>query len=83
MASASASGTTLLTSSRVRSTFAQVSFFAPGSLRPLRETQMRHVGGSEPTPVKKENGARFAVPSWLSVETQAMGRGRIVAAIHW
>ena len=45
-------------------------------------TQMRQVGGSEPTPVKKENGARFADPSSLRVDTHAMGRGTIVPTIQ-
>jgi hypothetical protein len=43
---------------------------------------MMRVGGLELAPVKKENGARFALPSSLSVETHAMGRGTIVAVIQ-
>ena len=50
-----------------------------GGLFFRRPTQMRRVGGSDDTPVKKENGARFAEPSSLSVDVQAIGRGAIVA----
>ena len=50
-----------------------------GCLR-RRATQMRHVGGSDETPVKYENGAMFAEPSSFSVATQAIGRGKMVAA---
>src|SRR5262245_22638445 len=52
----------------------------PSGCRLRRDTQMRQVGGSADTPVKNENGARFADPSSLSVDVQAIGRGRMVAA---
>ena len=40
--------------------------------------QNRTVGGLEPTPLKKLNGARFATPLRSVVETSAMGRGTIM-----
>ena len=37
--------------------------------------QKQITGGLALTPVKKLKGARFGIPSGLSVETNAMGRG--------
>jgi hypothetical protein len=42
------------------------------------EGQNARLGGRDPTPVKKLKGARFVVPDGEMVETQAIGRGRIV-----
>jgi hypothetical protein len=47
-----------------------------------RVGQKRTVGGFEPTPEKKLNGARLATPSRLIVETSAMGRGTIMPVIN-
>ena len=78
----SASLTTWMTNSPVRSMLRQVSLGGrvPSGSRFFRDTQMRQVGGSDETPVKNEKGARFAEPSSFSVDVQAIGRGRIVAA---
>ena len=70
-----------MTYSPVRSMLRQVSLggCVPSGCRLRRPTQIRQVGGSDDTPVKNENGARFAEPSSLSVDVQAIGRGRMVA----
>src|SRR5215467_297770 len=73
-----------MTYSPVRSMLRQVSLGGrvPSGCRLRRDTQMRHVGGSDDTPVKNENGARFAEPSSFSVDVQAIGRGKMVATCH-
>jgi len=73
MAAASASETTWMTYSPVRSMLRQVSFFWPSR---RREAQMMHIGGSAAAAVKYENGARLVDPFSLSVAVQAMGRIR-------
>ena len=42
-----------------------------------------NVGGFDVTPLKNENGARFAIPATDIVDTQAIGRGAIAEIIHW
>lgn len=62
------------TNSPVARTLASVSF-AP--------TDTKHnVGGSTPATVVKECGARFATPSALIVDTQAIARGMRLAVNH-
>ena len=73
--SARENGTELTTNSGTSSKFRMVSFLDPS--RVLAGMKSKD-GGAEVTPWKKLNGARFVFPSRETVETQAMGRGRIV-----
>jgi hypothetical protein len=41
------------------------------------------LGGLAVTPLKKLNGARFAMPLLEMVDTHAIGRGTIVETIVW
>jgi len=56
-----------------------LSFFAPSRL--FTGTNIS-VGGFDVTPWKKLNGARLVRPSGPTVETHAIGRGRIVPIIQ-
>ena len=56
----------------VSSMFARVSFFTSP---PLRHTEITSIGGSCPTALKNENGAKLTVPSIAFVDTNPMGRG--------
>jgi len=70
--------TTFTVNCFVSSMLIRVSFFFPF----LSLTGAKHtVIGFAQMPVKNENGARLGTPSGETVETQAMGRGRIVAII--
>mmetsp|Transcript_11487 Transcript_11487/g.37774 ORF Transcript_11487/g.37774 Transcript_11487/m.37774 type:complete len:219 (+) Transcript_11487:2781-3437(+) len=62
------------TNSPVASTFAYVSLSTPPG---LRHTDTAMVGGSCAIAPQYENGATFPVPSALSDDTRAMGRGTI------
>ena len=73
MRSARSSLTMFTTNSPVSSTFRSVSLRSP--LWGLRPGAKQMVGGRVVTPVKNENGARFAIPSGEIVDTQAIGRG--------
>src|SRR5689334_2757692 len=77
--SASANGTRFTTNSGTCSMLRTVSFFAPS--RVFTGTNIS-VGGLAVTPWKKENGARLVFPSAEIVETQAIGRGRMVEIIQ-
>ena len=77
MDAASRSGTTLTTNSPVPPSarglaLRSESFSVPSGL--LAGQKSRSMG-SEPTPLKKEKGARLSLPSTERVETSAMGRG--------
>src|SRR5262249_18641011 len=65
----SPSGARFTTNSPVSSTFRSES---------LRPTEVNcTTGGATAATVKNECGARFAAPSWPTVDTQAIGRGTI------
>ena len=74
-----ANDTRFTTNSPVASIFRTVSFFDPS--RRFTGTNI-NVGGADVTPWKKLNGARFAFPSADSVDTHAIGRGKIVLVIQ-
>src|SRR4051794_9561236 len=78
-----ASLTTLTTNSPVSSTLCRVSLRRPGSVPALGSTarsagQNNTVGGTDPTPQKKLNGATLGTPPPSTVETSATGRGTMM-----